>query len=259
MFFTISCRKAKVIDINLPESNIHPVVECYIEDGQPLRLLLSESADFYQDKTIPNNLCDGAFITITHSGIIDTLNFKPEIDQINRKVYNYVNPKIVKFKEGEIYTLYVKTIKGEILTSQTSFISVVKIDKVKSIFNSSITAKMKIDFTDNLSTTDYYRLTIAKDSIGFPNIVDLLILDNFFKNPEVSFTPPRDFFLDKSLEVTLYHIDKSYYDYRRSLKEAQEAVKNPFVVPTQLKGNVSGGGGIFQALSYDRQKIYIRI
>jgi hypothetical protein len=254
----IACQKAKVVEVNLPPSEVQTAVECYLEPGQPIKLLLSETQDSYQKQEIPSDFYSGAFITITHSGQIDTLNFNLQQDTTYSagKVYNYSNPKIITYQEGEVFSLYVKTAKGKVVTAQTSFVNIVPIDSIFVLFNSS-NASLKIDFKDNLATQNYYRITIADDTAKLNNRSKLLFTDDLITSSKVSINMPDEFNENDTLQVRLYHLDKPYYDFTKSVSDAIQANGDPFAVPSQIKSNIVGGVGIFQALSYDRKKVFV--
>lgn len=254
-----ACQKAKIVEVNLPPSQVQTAVECYLEPGQPIKLLLSETQDTYQKQEIPTDFYSGAFITITHSGQIDTLKFNLQQDTVYSagKVYNYTNPRIINYKEGEVFSLYIKTSKGTIVTAQTSFSNIVPIDSIYVLYTSNTKASLKIDFHDNLATKDYYRITIADDTAKLNNRGQLLFTDELITTSKVSINMPDEFNDKDSLQVTLYHLDKPYYDFTKSVSDAIQANGDPFAVPSQIRSNIVGGTGIFQALSYDRKKAFI--
>lgn len=256
---SMSCERTRIVEVNLPPSQTQTSVECYLEPGQPIKLALAETQDTYQKQTLPEDFYAGAFITITHSGTIDTLTFNLQQDTINSfgKIYNYSSPQIINYNEGEVFSLYIKTSKGKVITGYTSFINKVHIDSIYAPFNNRDKVNLKIDFNDNQATRDYYRITIAHDTIGLQQRAQLLFSDELFQTSKVSINPSNDFSDEDSLQVLLYHLDKPYYDFVRSVNDAIQANGNPFAVPSQIKSNITGGVGIFQALTYDRKKVAI--
>ena len=56
---------------------------------------------------------------------------------------------------------------------------------------------------------------------------------------------------------TIYHIDKAYYDYLFTTRNAENANYSPFIEPSGLISNIEGGHGIFTFLSYTRDTIQL--
>src|SRR6187431_286571 len=81
-------------DIDLPAHESMLAVECYLEDGQPLRALVSESTELLDTSRVPPVFVD-AIVTITHAGITDTLQSFVYVDTIRSRAYNYGSNTIV--------------------------------------------------------------------------------------------------------------------------------------------------------------------
>ena len=90
----VSCNRTKNITVPLPAFNSQPVVECYIEPGQPYRLALTESVSYFSAPTLP--IIPHALVLITHNGVTDTLKFQAIPDSIDGKAYNYVGDTSIK-------------------------------------------------------------------------------------------------------------------------------------------------------------------
>ena len=65
--------------------------------------------------------------------------------------------------------------------------------------------------------------------------------------PWVRPTVPLD-----SMMITHYNIQKDYYDYIVSKKNATSTYYDPFFTPESIKSNVAGGVGIFTYYTFDR-------
>ena len=59
-----------------------------------------------------------------------------------------------------------------------------------------------------------------------------------------------------SMVVTLYHIQKEYYDYMQSIRNSTSAYRDPFLTPEVIKSNIKGGLGIFTYYTFDKRRIY---
>ncbi len=69
----VSCNLTRDVDIELPEYDRQPVVECYLEPGKPFRLLLTRSYAFFDEfgldsNFLQNTLYGGAVVTISYDG-----------------------------------------------------------------------------------------------------------------------------------------------------------------------------------------------
>ncbi len=256
-FQALCCQKSKIIDLDLPPQTPTLSVECYLERGKITRMLLTETSDYYS----PGYPVDiSALVTITHNGIVDTMLHQIFLDTIDNegKVYNYYLPDTIKANIGDTYSLYIKDSKGRVATAQTVFRDIVKLDSVYYILNENDRVSIRIEFLDDKSTKDQYRLLILKDTIGGSVQNDMLIRDEIFETATIGFNTTYKFNLNDSLYVDLYHLTDEYYTFLKSVSDAKGANGNPFAVPAKVKGNITGGIGIFQALNYDRRNLTIR-
>lgn len=55
-----------------------------------------------------------------------------------------------------------------------------------------------------------------------------------------------------SVVVTLFHIQKEYYDYLNSVENANSAFFDPLLNPEAIKSNITGGVGIFTYYTLDK-------
>ena len=75
-----------------------------------------------------------------------------------------------------------------------------------------------------------------------------------FEFRDRQFSPGRPFFLTytqslgDSLEITVYDIPESYYDFVQTTEQAISAAGNPFIEPVLIRSMFSGGLGAFVAL-----------
>src|SRR6478609_8996865 len=83
-----SCNMQKDVDLKLPPYENQMLVECYLAPGKPFRLSILESVSYLANPFPPT--VDSAFVTITHNGIVDTLEYNPQYDPVDQKLYNYI-------------------------------------------------------------------------------------------------------------------------------------------------------------------------
>ena len=61
-----------------------------------------------------------------------------------------------------------------------------------------------------------------------------------------------------SIVVTLFHIQKEYYDYLNSVENAYSAFTDPLLNPEAIKSNINGGFGIFTYYTVDKVSVKLR-
>jgi hypothetical protein len=74
---------------------------------------------------------------------------------------------------------------------------------------------------------------------------------------EFWFGGPPEYKLEHYLVGQLLHVDRHYYLYHRSLRNAGRSQDNPFAEPVLVYSNVTGGLGVFAA--YNRSNAEIRL
>lgn len=287
-----ACRDLEnTIDIKLEREASELVVECYLQDGQPFRLLLTETKHYFD----PVNICPfvrNSLVVITHQGQRDTLreatyrtracnSILPFFDQDSIRFYNYGSDKIC-IANSDVFLLEVwDTINNRYISAQTHFLPVVPIDVFSrndynsDDWSSSIPPKttVKLGCKDDLQTRNYYRFTLHKNSlwqydtvtagslfkkVAIHPLFDVELFDQgIYTNGVILQHSNYDFQHNDWAIGTIYHIDRTYYDYLLTSKAARDANLNPFLQPAKVKSNIQGGQGIFTALSFDRQKLRI--
>ena len=118
-------------------------------------------------------------------------------------------------------------------------------------------AFLLIHFDDDPAVDNYYRIQIHRDSLNQKADVDFSLDDTFATNNEVTIGTGYNYRKEDNLYVTLYHIEKKYYDFLQSVESAANSNGNPFAQPARVKSSVQGGIGIFTTLVYDRKEFYI--
>ncbi|MBC7451026.1 MAG: DUF4249 family protein, partial [Cytophagales bacterium] len=221
----LSCNRSKEIEVPLPAFNAQPVVECYVEPGQPYRLSLFESVSYFDQPSLP--VVKNALVLITHRGVTDTLYYKAIPDTIMGKLYNYVGDTSFKVPThyNEDFTLYIKDSIGRIVTGTTTILPFVPIDTIEFKFNNDGRAASLIKFRDDPSTTDYYRYLVVVNPKLFTEKGDVTFTDEFFKTSEAVIAS-RSTVEPGMIYVTLLHLTKQHYDYLSSIDDARNANGN---------------------------------
>jgi hypothetical protein len=255
--FLVSC--SKDYNIQLPADKNQLVVECYLENGEPLRALISESANLL-DTSLASPLLIQALVIISHGNVKDTLRPFPFIDTLKRKVYNYGSTKSVtaNYNSNEIYRIDVYDTKGRHASGTTHFIQTVIISSLTPIFNTRQEAYCLTKFSDDPANTDYYRLVLNKNNLYDSVEMDVL-LDNSFANNfnEIAYGSGYNYKTGDVVNARVFHLTYDYYLYLTTLQNARTALVNPFAVSGEVVSNISGGLGIFAALSYTHKTITV--
>lgn len=264
-----SCNLTKDVELDLPEYDRQPVVECYLEPGKPFRLLLTRSYAFFDplgldSSFIEKTILQGATVTISYNGQTDTLRNIPSIELSPFKVYNYTGENIVPATVGTEYTLNIVLPNGEgNISGRTAMIPVVPIDSVVVQWNpdADTVARALTYITDDLNTVDYYRRMLNYHSLDSIPAQDFITPDRVATTAQVAFGTGYELMEGDTMFTTIFHIEKAYYDYIESVQLAVIANLNPFAQPSPIKSNVSGSGnpvGIFTCLAYDRDTTIVK-
>lgn len=289
--FGVACQDLEnVIDIELEEEPSELVVECYLQQGQPFRLLLTETKHYFD----PVNACPfvrDALVVITYQGQRDTLkeaaysgracnSIQPLFDQDSIRFYNFGSDNICSAVPYEEFLLEVwDTVNNRYVSAKTHFLPVVPIDVLsQGAFNSNDwqaipppATVVTLGCKDDLQTRNFYRLTLHKNAlwqqdtagalfnkVAVEPIFDVALFDQgVYIDGNIFQRSDYDFYYGDTAIGTIYHIDKAYYDYLVTARAARDANLNPFLQPAKVKSNIQGGQGIFTALSFDRLKMMI--
>lgn len=250
---------SKDYNIQLPPNESKLVIECYLEDGEPLRVLVSESAALLDTSTIPPVLI-AATVVITHGNDKDTLLPFSYVDRLRRRAYNYGSNKIIyknNLPETD-YRIDVTDNKGRHANGITRFINPVAIDSLIPTFNNENKAFCITKFKDDPAITNYYRLVLTRNALYDSINLDVVIDNSFANNShEIVYGSGYNFQRGDSVYACLYHLTHDYYLYLNTLQNARTALVNPFAVSGEIVSNIKGGLGVFAALSYTRKSVIV--
>jgi hypothetical protein len=260
-----ACGLERDIDLKLPEYEKKLVVECYLERGQPIRLLLTESQDFLDNNLLIPDVKD-AQVVIRNNDKIIPLTYKLVIDTVFGKVYNYTTDYVVANNPTGVFELEITDTKGRKVTGSTKFLEILPItetiwefeDKDKEVKNDSAKAFLLTRHPVSPSG-DYYRLIInKKEGKVYKNQIDFIYRGITATNGELSIGTSYRFKDKDTLQVLLYHIERQFYTYIRSVEDARDAAGNPFAQPSPIISSVKGGLGVFTTAQYDEKNIIIK-
>lgn len=262
-----ACNLEKEVDIELPEYDRQPVVECYLEPGKPFRLLLTSSYSFFDPFGLDSNflqktLLQGATVTVSYDGQTVTLQNIPVLETNPFKIYNYSSQNIVPATPGIEYTLNITLPDGKTVTGKSTMLPLVPIDSIRVEWSTEkdTLARMLTYITDDQSQVNYYRRLLNYSSLDSVPDQDFLVSDRISTTELIAFGTGYELTQGDTVFNAIYHISKDYYDYVESVQLAIFGNLNPFAQPSPIKSNVSGTGnplGVFTCLVYDRDTTII--
>lgn len=265
LFLLNACGLERDIDLKLPKYEKKLVVECYLERGQPIRLLLTESQEFLDNNLQVPDVKDAQVIIRNNDEII-SLSYNPTIDTVFNKFYNYSSNYIIPNNPTGTYELEIIDTKGRKITGSTQFLEILPIiettwefeDKDKEIKND--TAKAFLLTRHPISPSgDNYRLIInKKDGAVYRNEIDFIYRGITATDGQISIGTSYRFKDKDTIQVLLYHIERQFYTYIRSVEDARDAAGNPFAQPSPILSSVKGGLGIFTTAQYNEKSLIIK-
>jgi hypothetical protein len=152
----------------------------------------------------------------------------------------------------------VKDNKGRTVTGKATFLPFMPITEVEYKYNEDSTkAFILARFEDDPTQNNYFRFQVHKDSLNKGAEVDFTLDDSFASGTEITIGTGYNYERGDTVFVTVYHIERSFYDFLESVENASNANGNPFAQPARVKSTVQGGIGVFATLVYDRKRIVI--
>jgi hypothetical protein len=264
-----ACNLTKEVEIELPEYERQPVVECYLEPGKPLRLLLTQSFGYFDpfglDSTfLQKTLLDSALVTIAYDGRVDTLKNQLAFDFSPFKIYNYVSPNLTPATPGIEYRLQILLKNGQEITGETTMMPFVPIDSIRVEFSPDLDTLARIlTFISDPEPgrENYFRRLLNYAALDSVPDQDFLTSDRIAQTPLIAFGTGYELAEGDTVYNTVLHIEKAYYDYVESVQLAVFGNLNPFAQPSPIKSNVRGSAnpiGIFTGLMYDRKMTIVK-
>lgn len=243
------------VSVDLPAYEPKLVLECYLEDGQPLRLTLIESRGYLEPAGVTT--VDGATVVLSHGGQRDTIPNVIYRDSTTGKAYNYGSPKRIRADYDAPYTLTVTDRRGRTLTATTRFVRPVPLKSITPEFNAAGKAYGLSKFDDNPRERNFYRLTLTRNRRIDTLALDARLDDAFSNGEEINWGSAYWFEPGDTIHATLYHCTEDYYRFLTTANNAQQANVNPFAASGEVVSNVRGGLGVFATLSYTYKKAVV--
>ncbi|MFN4256714.1 MAG: DUF4249 domain-containing protein [Saprospiraceae bacterium] len=256
-------------DIVLPDYQPQPVVECYIEPGKPMTLLLTQSSPFFapfdtsRDYLQQATFIQHALVVVRHGDNLDTLANRDYQDPLTRKFYNYHNPKIMEAAPGDPFELDITLPGGGKIHATAVMPEAVPFDSIVVQRSPDLNkyARVVAYFRDNPTANNYYHFLLNYGNLtdSLPR-QDLVFSDELFQSEQVAMTSGYDLKKNATAFVTLFHISPEYHAFLESVQLALLSSQNPLSQPSPIKSNVHGSAnpiGIFAGLAFDRDTVKV--
>jgi hypothetical protein len=186
---------------------------------------------------------------ITDTGTIQLQNIDYKKSD-RRIIVNYSAEDTIR-NDHSFFKLDITTKNGLKLNASTSIVSQVGIQNID-IDGNGISVQHNIAHTNE----KYFKLVASTFKEGKPGNTNYELF-NQSNNEAISCTLPwRNAKKEAdSIVVTLYHIQKEYYDYLQSIRNSTSAYRDPFLTPEVIKSNITGGLGIFTYYTFDKRSL----
>jgi hypothetical protein len=263
-----ACNLEKEVKVDLPPFKSMLVAECYIFPNQPVELSLTQTQDYFTQRSdtaiLKDLFVNDATVKIIYRGKTYPLAFNPFPNITEFKYFNYRMPDSIPYNEGEPIYLEVTDKKGRSITAQTTWLKKPVIDSVMYSFptpTDSFTF-LVVQFKDNAATKDYYRFKVKKLNADTGTRINRVVVDyqtdDAVFNGKGTFGTGRNFRRSDTAEVELFHIPFEYYRFLTTTQQAQSSNGNPFAEPAIIESNITNGIGIFTALPKDKKTVIIK-
>jgi hypothetical protein len=262
-----ACSLQKEVDLNLPDYQAEMVVECFMEPGKPLKLLLFESVAFTAPIDTANfPFVEDALVVISHDGVQDTLLNQFFVDIQDFKIYNYSLPTVIVPEDYDTeYSLYIRDPQGRELTGTTRILPPTEITNFVANWREDSTASIDISWENILGQPDYFNFTLHRNNLledGVDSTRDGLRLaftldDRIGDGEDFRIGTFPNWEKGESAIATIYTLNYDYWRYLQTVDEAEGSNGNPFAQPGRILSTVEGGIGVFTGLSYIRDTLAI--
>jgi hypothetical protein len=269
-----ACNLEQEIEVDLPDYEVRPVLEAYLEPGERYRLLLTRSAGYFAplptlDNLLDDLLLDSAEVSITHNGVTYQLENTLLFDPGTQKIYNYAaGPNDLVPTESDFpFELNITLPGGETIAAETLLLPQVEIDSIVIEFPETgnpgdTLARALTYFSDDPNAENFYRRMLQLNSIDSLPEQDFVTDDRLVENSTIAFGTGFNYKVGDTLITTLYHISEDYATFLESVDGAAAANGNPFGQPSPVISNLEGTAnalGIFTGLvSFRRNDIVMR-
>ncbi len=244
----VSC-EPNIENLDLPVQEKYTILECYLTPGYPLELTLTES-NTLDDELIIHNLWYADVTVGTEEKTYPMKNIlysKPD----RRILINYRSDDTLQSGMYQRFDLSVTTRQQGNLQASTGVVAPIRITDCKVTDN-----RINIHYEVKSGKADYLKVGVVlfMEKTREPIIQYFDISGQSVQS--IALARKRPGGPVDSMAVTLFNIQKDYYDYGVSVQNAVSAYHDPLLTPETIKSNITGGVGIFTYYTFDQVKVY---
>jgi hypothetical protein len=256
----------KVIHFNLANSPPQLVVDASIENNKPPMVVLSNSINYFSSLTA--GALEASFV---HQAVVEISNGVDSQQLVeymgNNGIYNLYYYSVDTTNAANVfvgafnttYSLSI-TVNGKFYTASTTITSVAK--KIDSLWWQPAPANpdtsyvvLDASITDPKGYGNYIRYftsvnggpflpgltSVYDDQITDGTTYDVQVEQGVDRNQTIDFNTYAFFNRGDSITVKFCNIDKTTFDFWRTMEYDYQSIGNPFSTPTQVLGNISNG------------------
>jgi hypothetical protein len=263
-FIFSACEKK--VDFKLDDAEPKLVVDGSIENGQPPRVTLTKSLDYFSTFTpqlLAQSFVHGADVFVSDGVLTHKLKeyTVPLAPGINLYYYSIDSSNLATAFEGQIkksYSLKIISEGKEYTASTTIPDTTRKVDSLwwKPVPNSTDTGKVvvMVKATDPPGYGDYIRYYTRnqKQPVFYPpmnSVYDDLFIDGTTYEIQIqpgynrnADTIDKEFFYKgDTVAFKVSNIDRATFDFWRTWEYSISSIGNPFSTPNKILGNISNG------------------
>ncbi len=246
------------VSLNLPAYEEGLIIECYLEPGENYRALVTKTLDFFEAKE--SETVDSVSISLFVDGTEKVLRNMPVADTLYNKVYNYWLPEKVKYEAGKEYQISVAYGDKVRATGKTRFLPKVKVREPYFKFDKEVDslASVFVEIEDFPGEENFYRIVMRGLNPSLGHTYEGLWDDVNAADGVVTAITGYNFFEGAIVVVNVYHLEKSYYRFLKSVTQAKESNYNPFMQPAGIKSTLEGATGVFSAVTLTSDTIIVK-
>ena len=257
---TALCSCEKVINVDLNQAGPQMVIEGNVTDQSgPYTVLLSRSGNYFEPSLYFPPVSNAFVVIADNLGNRDTLR---------ETASGKYQSSTLQGTDGRTYTLAV-TVDGNGYTATSSMPPRVTIDSMYAVQRREGDGDRGYDvyvlFKDPPGPGNYYRLNLRVNVALAPDSIDgrryRLYSDKLTDGNEAAYRMRirRTVTTGDTVTVDLLSIDKSAYDYYRTLNDILTSDRSPTSLsPANPNTNLSAGLGYFSAYAIDTKSLILR-
>lgn len=272
LVFLLSCEKS--VEMNFPEVQSQVVIDGWIEQDGPPRVLLTRSLPYFSEidsASFRNLVISKAKVSVSVDSITEILTLHYDDQYFPPYIYQGFQ---IKGETGKSYLLKV-TIGGDTLTANTTIPDPPAIDSLWTVSHpiKDTLSQIMVQFSDEPEIPNYYRLFSRIHGFDdyYKPAYASVFNDQSFNGSTVSFPLFKGYTTNQSREdlfftsddtvyVKLSTIGETSYNFWKNFQSEQMNSVNPFASSAlEIEGNIGGNGkGIWTGYGSDYGRIVIR-